>query len=182
MRGSPSWRVSFVTCLLAPLEVNHPSFYLFPLFHLLTPLLIGTVKEEHQVRLWRRLINFEKTNPQRLDPAALRARITFTYNQCLLCLYHYPDMWLEFANYQVCFCLVGFCYFYVIIIWKTTENGKVRADFNCKHLKIYGQVFMFSICHKLFLLVWLSFSLVTLYNIIIFLNLYPAILDSPPLV
>jgi cleavage stimulation factor subunit 3 len=69
---------------------------------------LGTIKEEHQVRLWRRLLVFEKTNPQKLDAAGLRARVTFTYNQCLLCLYHYPDMWLEFANYQVCF--LGFSF------------------------------------------------------------------------
>lgn len=104
----------------------------------------GTIKEEHQVRLWRRLINFEKTNPQRLDPAGLRARVTFTYNQCLLCLYHYPDMWLEFANYQVCpnifpsiFCVVyGFSHYFIFIYYlfydKTPWSG-----FSLK--KIYDQ-------------------------------------------
>ncbi|GAM23800.1 hypothetical protein SAMD00019534_069750 [Acytostelium subglobosum LB1] len=58
-------------------------------------------KEEHQVRLWRKLIVFEKSNPQRFEPQQLRHRVTATYNQCLLCLYHYPDIWYEAAMYQV---------------------------------------------------------------------------------
>ncbi|EGG15959.1 cleavage stimulation factor subunit 3 [Cavenderia fasciculata] len=58
-------------------------------------------KEAHQVRLWRRLIAYEKTNPQRFDAVQLRNRVTATYNQCLLCLYFYPDIWHEAACYQV---------------------------------------------------------------------------------
>eukprot|EP01111_Echinosteliopsis_oligospora_P016741 TRINITY_DN7057_c0_g1_i1.p1 TRINITY_DN7057_c0_g1~~TRINITY_DN7057_c0_g1_i1.p1 ORF type:complete len:763 (+),score=225.67 TRINITY_DN7057_c0_g1_i1:44-2332(+) len=59
----------------------------------------GSLKEEHQVRLWRRLLTFEKGNPQRLDPNLLKTRVIFTYSQCVLCLYHYADIWIEFANY-----------------------------------------------------------------------------------
>ncbi|EGC34447.1 hypothetical protein DICPUDRAFT_153358 [Dictyostelium purpureum] len=57
-------------------------------------------KEEHQVRLWRKLISFERSNPQKFDPVVLRNRVVATYNQCLLCLYHYPDIWYEAATYQ----------------------------------------------------------------------------------
>ncbi|KAF2072691.1 hypothetical protein CYY_005997 [Polysphondylium violaceum] len=57
-------------------------------------------KEEHQVRLWRKLIAYERTNPQRFDQASFRNRVTATYNQCLLCLYRYPDIWYEAATYQ----------------------------------------------------------------------------------
>ncbi|KYQ88973.1 cleavage stimulation factor subunit 3 [Tieghemostelium lacteum] len=57
-------------------------------------------KEEHQVRLWRKLLAYEKSNPQKFEQATLRNRIAATYNQCLLCLYHYPDIWYEAAVYQ----------------------------------------------------------------------------------
>ncbi|KAK5580163.1 hypothetical protein RB653_000176 [Dictyostelium firmibasis] len=56
-------------------------------------------KEEHQVRLWRKLITYERSNPQKFDAVTLRNRVIATYNQCLLCLYHYPDIWYEAATY-----------------------------------------------------------------------------------
>ncbi|KAN0042314.1 hypothetical protein ACTFIV_004877 [Dictyostelium citrinum] len=56
-------------------------------------------KEEHQVRLWRKLITYERSNPQKFDNVTLRNRVIATYNQCLLCLYHYPDIWYEAATY-----------------------------------------------------------------------------------
>ena len=31
----------------------------------------------------------------------LENRIVFTYNQCLLCLYHYPELWYDFAMYRL---------------------------------------------------------------------------------
>jgi len=43
----------------------------------------------------------KKTNPQRLDPNTLRSRVSFTFNQCLLCLYFYPGIWYDFAQYNV---------------------------------------------------------------------------------
>jgi cleavage stimulation factor subunit 3 len=61
----------------------------------------GLQKEMHQVRLWKRLVDYEKKNPQRLDPEALRERVTFTYNQCLMCLYHYPEIWHQSAQFQL---------------------------------------------------------------------------------
>lgn len=61
----------------------------------------GLQKEMHQVRLWKRLIDYEKKNPQRLDPESLRERVTFTYNQCLMCLYHYPEIWHQSAQFQL---------------------------------------------------------------------------------
>uniref|UniRef100_A0A6B2KZI8 Suppressor of forked domain-containing protein n=2 Tax=Arcella intermedia TaxID=1963864 RepID=A0A6B2KZI8_9EUKA len=61
----------------------------------------NNVKDLSQVKLWKKLIAYEKRNPQRLDDSALRRRITFTYNQCLLCLYRYPEIWHEAAHYQL---------------------------------------------------------------------------------
>jgi hypothetical protein len=47
--------------------------------------------------LWKRFIAYEKTNPQRLDAAAFKARVIFAYKQALMCLRHYPEMWHEYA-------------------------------------------------------------------------------------
>ena len=58
-------------------------------------------KEEHQVALWKKLIAYEKTNPQRLENNALYNRVTFTFNQAVLCLYFYPEIWHDFAVYQL---------------------------------------------------------------------------------
>eukprot|EP00761_Pharyngomonas_kirbyi_P004739 gb/GECH01004744.1/.p1 GENE.gb/GECH01004744.1/~~gb/GECH01004744.1/.p1 ORF type:complete len:697 (+),score=189.74 gb/GECH01004744.1/:1-2091(+) len=61
----------------------------------------GSAKEEQQVKIWRKLIEFEKRNSQRLTSSDLHKRVTFTYNQSLLCLYHYPDIWIEASMYQM---------------------------------------------------------------------------------
>jgi cleavage stimulation factor subunit 3 len=52
------------------------------------------------VGLWKRLIEYEKSNPQKADAQVLRKRIEFVYNQCLLCLYHYAEIWYDYANYH----------------------------------------------------------------------------------
>ena len=51
--------------------------------------------------LWKRLLNYERANPQRLESEPLYKRVVYTYNQCLLCLYHYPEIWFDFANYEL---------------------------------------------------------------------------------
>eukprot|EP01119_Soliformovum_irregulare_P000563 TRINITY_DN10397_c0_g1_i2.p1 TRINITY_DN10397_c0_g1~~TRINITY_DN10397_c0_g1_i2.p1 ORF type:complete len:685 (-),score=185.73 TRINITY_DN10397_c0_g1_i2:48-1850(-) len=61
----------------------------------------GLDKEDHQLALWKRLLVYEKANPQRLEPLAFANRVVFTYNQALLCMYHYPELWFEFANFYV---------------------------------------------------------------------------------
>jgi len=58
-------------------------------------------KDETQPSLWRGLIAYERGNPQRLEPTALKNRIAFTYNQALLCLWHYPEIWYEFAEEEI---------------------------------------------------------------------------------
>lgn len=82
-----------------------------------------TPQEAQQVRLWRRLINYEyikmiicmmqcfsspltqitkrKSNPERLPDDRLRKRVAFTYNQALQCLYHFAEIWHEAAQYQL---------------------------------------------------------------------------------
>lgn len=55
----------------------------------------------HQTRLWKQLIEFEKANPQDLDENKLAERVTFTFNQALVALYHYPEIWHQSAQYQL---------------------------------------------------------------------------------
>ncbi|KAB1200091.1 Cleavage stimulation factor subunit 3 [Morella rubra] len=39
-------------------------------------------------------------NPQRIDSASSNKRIMFTYEQCLMYLYHYPDIWYDYATWH----------------------------------------------------------------------------------
>ncbi len=59
----------------------------------------GLEKEEQQKKIWKTLIAFEKRNTQRLSMEDVRQRVLFTYEQALLCLYHYPEIWYEAAMY-----------------------------------------------------------------------------------
>ncbi|KAH7832984.1 hypothetical protein Vadar_002065 [Vaccinium darrowii] len=60
----------------------------------------GSYKEELQWMAWKRFIAFEKGNPQRIDSASANKRVVFTYEQCLMYLYHYPDMWYDYATWH----------------------------------------------------------------------------------
>jgi len=61
----------------------------------------GQLREENQKMIWRQLIEFELKNTQRLSPQEVKLRITFTYNQAILCLYHHADVWYDAAMYQL---------------------------------------------------------------------------------
>lgn len=81
----------------------------------------GSRKEAVQMQQWKRVLAYEKKvrspitsilsllirclflliilkNPQGLDPAALRDRVVFAYNQALLVLYHFPEIWFDLAR------------------------------------------------------------------------------------
>ncbi|EPS67922.1 hypothetical protein M569_06851, partial [Genlisea aurea] len=60
----------------------------------------GSHKEEVQWTAWKKVLGFEKSNPQRIDNASAIKRIAFFYEQCLMYLYHYPDMWYEYATWH----------------------------------------------------------------------------------
>ncbi|KAJ8770398.1 hypothetical protein K2173_015012 [Erythroxylum novogranatense] len=60
----------------------------------------GSHKEELQWMAWKRLLAFEKGNPQRIDSVSANKRIVFTYEQCLMYLYHYPDIWYDYATWH----------------------------------------------------------------------------------
>eukprot|EP00117_Sycon_ciliatum_P001279 scpid51332/ scgid7007/ Cleavage stimulation factor subunit 3; CF-1 77 kDa subunit; Cleavage stimulation factor 77 kDa subunit len=61
----------------------------------------GTLADEQQqLRLWKKIIAWEKTNPCRSDnPATVKRRVMFTYEQCLLVFGHHPDIWYEAAHF-----------------------------------------------------------------------------------
>ncbi|XP_058079906.1 cleavage stimulation factor subunit 77 [Magnolia sinica] len=60
----------------------------------------GSCKEEQQYLAWKRFLAFEKGNPQRIDTASSNRRVAFTYEQCLMYLYHYPDIWYDYATWH----------------------------------------------------------------------------------
>ncbi|KAK9156519.1 hypothetical protein Scep_003093 [Stephania cephalantha] len=60
----------------------------------------GSYKAEQQYMAWKRLLAFEKGNPQRIDSASSNKRAAFTYEQCLMYLYHYPDIWYDYATWH----------------------------------------------------------------------------------
>uniref|UniRef100_A0A7N1A6Y5 Suppressor of forked domain-containing protein n=1 Tax=Kalanchoe fedtschenkoi TaxID=63787 RepID=A0A7N1A6Y5_KALFE len=39
-------------------------------------------------------------NPQRIDNVSANKRIVYTYEQCLMYLYHYPDIWYDYATWH----------------------------------------------------------------------------------
>jgi len=60
----------------------------------------GGADEIKQIELWNSYINWEKSNPLKVeDPALVGRRVMFAYEQCLLCLGHHPDIWFEAATY-----------------------------------------------------------------------------------
>ncbi|XP_073270103.1 cleavage stimulation factor subunit 77-like isoform X1 [Primulina huaijiensis] len=60
----------------------------------------GSPKEEMQWMAWNKLLSFEKGNPQRIDNASANKRIAFAFEQCLMYLYHYPDIWYDYAQWH----------------------------------------------------------------------------------
>ncbi|GJQ14460.1 hypothetical protein GpartN1_g6251.t1 [Galdieria partita] len=58
-------------------------------------------KMEEQVRLWRKYIEGEKSNPHKLEAEELYKRVVAAYEQAIICLYRYPDLWLEIYFYHI---------------------------------------------------------------------------------
>ncbi|GKC86618.1 cleavage stimulation factor subunit 77, partial [Tanacetum coccineum] len=55
----------------------------------------GSVKEELQWKAWKKFLAFEK-----IDAVSANKRISFTYEQSLMYLYHYPDIWFDYATWH----------------------------------------------------------------------------------
>ncbi|KAI3957936.1 hypothetical protein MKW92_011633 [Papaver armeniacum] len=60
----------------------------------------GSDKEEQQCMAWKRFLAFEKGNPQRIDSEASKNRIILSYEQCLMYLCYYPDVWYDYATWH----------------------------------------------------------------------------------
>ncbi|XP_077568730.1 cleavage stimulation factor subunit 3 isoform X3 [Stigmatopora nigra] len=57
-------------------------------------------QEAQQVDMWKKYIQWEKSNPLRTeDQTLITKRVMFAYEQCLLVLGHHPDVWYESAQY-----------------------------------------------------------------------------------
>lgn len=52
----------------------------------------GGPSQHEQILLWQQFLDFEKTNPQRLDPKTLVTRVSLAYDQALSCLVHHPEV------------------------------------------------------------------------------------------
>uniref|UniRef100_A0A1I8A424 Suf domain-containing protein n=1 Tax=Steinernema glaseri TaxID=37863 RepID=A0A1I8A424_9BILA len=60
----------------------------------------GTSTEVKQVDLWKKYIEWEKNNPlETEDHVQLSKRVTYAYEQALLCLGYYPDIWFDAAAF-----------------------------------------------------------------------------------
>ncbi|KAI3928601.1 hypothetical protein MKW98_024202 [Papaver atlanticum] len=60
----------------------------------------GSDKEEQQCMAWKRFLAFEKRNPQRIDSESFNGQIILAYEQCLMYLYYYPDVWYDYATWH----------------------------------------------------------------------------------
>jgi cleavage stimulation factor subunit 3 len=56
--------------------------------------------DQERVHAWRRYIEWEKTDPLKLEDGGY-ARVAFAYKVALLQLRHYPQVWYEAAHYQL---------------------------------------------------------------------------------
>ncbi|TFJ80783.1 hypothetical protein NSK_007960 [Nannochloropsis salina CCMP1776] len=59
-----------------------------------------TAEEKEQLHYLRRKIDFEKNNPENVDPVALKDRVRLSYRQAFAYFYHFPEVWYEFAAYE----------------------------------------------------------------------------------
>jgi len=59
----------------------------------------GKPKEEEQSRLWKKYILGEASNPHELEASELSKRVIYAHELSLVCLYRYPDAWIEASNY-----------------------------------------------------------------------------------
>ncbi|MEW5309147.1 MAG: hypothetical protein WDW38_001054 [Sanguina aurantia] len=61
---------------------------------------VGGLLQEQQSLLWRDYVAWEASNVQRLEGAALSERVSLAYDQCLLPQVHFPEVWLDYAQWH----------------------------------------------------------------------------------
>nr|GME15847.1 cleavage stimulation factor subunit 77 isoform X1 [Ipomoea batatas] len=69
-------------------------------FWILLTMLYSILQEEMQWTAWKRFLAFENVIILLLDTASANKRIVFAYEQCLMYLYHYPDIWYDYATWH----------------------------------------------------------------------------------
>jgi cleavage stimulation factor subunit 3 len=52
----------------------------------------GGPSQQEQARLWKAFLEYERSNPQRLEQTALTQRVELAYMQALMCLLHFPEV------------------------------------------------------------------------------------------
>ncbi|KAG2500896.1 hypothetical protein HYH03_001655 [Edaphochlamys debaryana] len=60
----------------------------------------GGLVQSTQADLWKQYLVYERSNPQALDTAALTARVSLAYDQALICFLHFPEFWLDLADWH----------------------------------------------------------------------------------
>ncbi|RKP25134.1 hypothetical protein SYNPS1DRAFT_16123 [Syncephalis pseudoplumigaleata] len=59
-------------------------------------------KEMSQLAAWRRYLDWEKSDPLKIEDAAARyARISFAYKQAMMVLRFYPEVWFQAASFAL---------------------------------------------------------------------------------
>ncbi|KAJ8904864.1 hypothetical protein NDN08_001378 [Rhodosorus marinus] len=59
----------------------------------------GKPKEEEQSKLWKKYVLGEASNPHELEASELGKRVIYAHELSLVCLYRYPDAWIEASMY-----------------------------------------------------------------------------------
>lgn len=49
---------------------------------------------------WKKIVDFERGNPERLDPLRLKSRVRFTFELLVSVKRHYPEAWYLYAAYE----------------------------------------------------------------------------------
>lgn len=57
--------------------------------------------QHRQAMLWQDYLQHEKSNPQRLEPSPLMQRVRLAYDQAVMYLYLYPELWNDYANWEM---------------------------------------------------------------------------------
>lgn len=64
----------------------------------LPPSSLLSSEDSRQLQIWRKWINWEKSNPMKFEDDSDRIkRVVFVFEQSLLVLSHYPDVWYEYS-------------------------------------------------------------------------------------
>ncbi|KAL3133211.1 hypothetical protein ABBQ38_007099 [Trebouxia sp. C0009 RCD-2024] len=58
-------------------------------------------EQQQLAAAWRAYLAWECSNPQKLTPPELAARVSLAYDQALMPLRYYPDVWLEQAEWRM---------------------------------------------------------------------------------